>query len=121
MRRQSISVATIVALSVLVPSGASAEPTIRNFENGNRLLEVCDRPEAEREFCRGYVAGVMDALAQVSADTGMPPFVCRPQGLVPSQIADVAVNYIKAHPETRHTGAAGLVINAAAAAFPCKT
>jgi hypothetical protein len=36
------------------------------------------------------------------------------------QVRDVAVEFLTAHPETRHTGAVGIVARALAGAFPCK-
>jgi hypothetical protein len=48
------------------------------------------------------------------------PSVCLPKDIAPEQVRDVVVQYLTAHPETRHVAAASQALLALEAAFPCK-
>jgi hypothetical protein len=96
------------------------------FVNGNNLFDVCsDDHHFNQAYCKGYVVGVADALLMVNAQIaslGSIASACIPQDahVKPEQVRDVVVQYLTAHPETRHQAAAAEAVKALLAAFPCK-
>ena len=96
-----------------------------SFETGNNLFGVCsDGHHFNEAYCKGYVVGVVDALMAVNAMTANGfaiPSACIPVGdhVKPDQVRDVVMQYLTAHPETRHEAAAGHALLAIQAAFPC--
>jgi hypothetical protein len=68
--------------------------------------------------------GVTDAISAVDAQmksNGFVPSMCPPrEHLAPDQVKDIVVQYLTAHPETRHQAAAAEAWQALLAAFPCK-
>ena len=100
--------------------------TIGAFETGNKLLQACsDGHDVTQGYCKGYAVGVADAISAVNAmkANGMAiPSICIPQAehITTEQVRDVVVQYLTAHPETRHETAAGHALLRLQAAFPCK-
>jgi len=97
----------------LLPQNALAQ-----FVGGNELLRWCENnssPEYVR--CVGYIQAVSDTLDQVSVAIGVPE--CVPAGTETSQLRDVVVMYLRAHPVSRSKPASGLVIGALVAAWRC--
>jgi Rap1a immunity proteins len=95
------------------------------FVNGNELFGVCsDDHHFNQAYCKGYVVGVADAISVVTAqiaNVGSIAPTCLPkEHLAPEQVRDVVVQYLTAHPETRHEVAAAEAVKALLAAFPCK-
>ncbi|RYG87493.1 MAG: hypothetical protein EON59_07250 [Alphaproteobacteria bacterium] len=83
------------------------------YETGNDLLEIC-RNNIHR-VCLGYAAGIADA-AYFTPLSG----ICIPSLVVLSQVRDVIVDHLVAHPETRHEPAYYLANRALIAAWPCR-
>lgn len=77
------------------------------FRTGN------DFQQLPRVSAVNYVIGVLDATLLVSAT------FCLPDEATAGQLTDVATQYIAKRPERRHQGAALLVREAMADAFPC--
>jgi hypothetical protein len=133
--RTKVFFVTAVALlwSVSVFSQTKDIP-VGVFVNGNELFRVCaDGHDGAEGYCRGYVVGVADAISVVNAQlkaNGLAtavPSTCVPyrnaettHGAEPEQVRDVVVQYLTAHPETRHQAAAAEAWKALLAAFPCK-
>lgn len=95
------------------------------FVDGNQLFSVCsDDHHFNQAYCKGYVVGVTDALNVVTAqlaNIGSIAPACMPkEHFAPEQARDVVVQYLTAHPETRHEAAAAEAVKALLAAFPCK-
>jgi hypothetical protein len=63
-------------------------------------------------FAKGFVSGVADATAGVTW--------CPNADVTKEQIFQVVAKFMVAHPESRKNGAADVVDDALAAAFPCK-
>jgi hypothetical protein len=124
--------AFVTAVALLWPVSVFSEDIpVGSFVGGNELSQVCSDGvhDGARGYCTGYVAGVADALMAVTAlkANGLAiPSVCLPMkgqvehGVAPDQVRDVVVQYLTAHPETRHQTAGGLALLALQAAFPCK-
>lgn len=69
-------------------------------------------------MCLGYVTGITDAMT--SNNLKVNDFkICLPQRSSNFQSRDVAVKFLRDHPEWRHFPAADLVSQALKDAFPC--
>ena len=68
--------------------------------------------------CYAYVEGVADD-AQATFSALHVKLFCLPQGVTSRQLVDIATNYLRDHPEQRHTVASANVVLALANAFPC--
>jgi hypothetical protein len=116
-----IALLLVMASSVLTASTRLATAA-SGFFTGNTLPELCDDPSEKGESLE-YVAGVADVLYSLAEDgssfAGFRP--CLPTtGVNVSQLADVVIRYLRAHPELRHETAASLVAEALTAAFRCR-
>ena len=109
---------TVLAASLLWPAFGFAEE-VGAFVSGNRLLEACT--PVQTPSCYAYVEGVTDALQSTFSALHMQQhaLLCLPQGTTSRQLADITINYLRDHPEQRHTVASGNVALALANAFPC--
>ena len=109
---------TVLAAGLLWPASGFAEE-FPSFVSGNRLLETC--APVQTPTCHAYVDGVVDALQSTFSAVHMQQHAlfCLPQGVTTRQLTDIATNYLRDHPEQRHTLAAANVALALANAFPC--
>jgi Ssp1 endopeptidase immunity protein Rap1a len=82
------------------------------FKDGNELYQECTAGPS-RLFCIGYIEGVADALSRMHLQ-------CLPEQVAARQIVELAVNYLRDHPEKRHLVASDEVGLALVQAFPCK-
>lgn len=67
--------------------------------------------------CALYVTGFRDGYF---AGEEQPGKICIPSGVKNTQLGDVLLNYLKAHPEIRHEAAVLFVARALFEAYPCK-
>lgn len=123
----------LAALAIcLAPVGALALSL-----TGNDLLDFCEgKPGGEPAgFCTGYVAGYsrgfeVGRLSEAnSIMMDVPDFdfahpidyrdYCIPRGVSHNQLRDVAVLFLRSHPELRHERASVLIPRALSQAFPC--
>jgi Ssp1 endopeptidase immunity protein Rap1a len=95
--------------SVASPSDVRAAPM-----TGNELLAYCDdvSSSARQVGCITYVLGVVDSTVQAGG-------FCLPEGVKGKQLSDVAAQYIRDHPTTRHLPAHFLILQAMIFGFPC--
>jgi hypothetical protein len=109
----------LVALTITGSGAWGQTGSGKTFVSGNLLLDLCNKSVAE---CRGYVAGIADAMARVQADGGKlgGQRACLPQPVTGKQAMDVTGKFLRAHPERRHEGAAALVAQALSEAWPCR-
>jgi hypothetical protein len=85
---------------------------------GNRLLSSCNgSSDAELNFCIGYIEGIWDGATVMTLDK--QKFSISNEA-TSEQLKDVAVKYLKYHPEERHKHASLRVIYALRVAFPSK-
>lgn len=81
------------------------------FQSGDQLYDHCSTgPDA---YCMGYVAGETDTLTTYR-------FACLPPNATVREAVDIVMNFLRAHPETRHYSAASDVAVALKDAIPCK-
>ena len=111
--------ALVLAAGVLCPAPGSAQDQFPAFVTGNRLLEVCT--PVQTPPCYAYVEGVVDALQSTFGALHMQQHAlfCLPQGATSRQLVDIAINYLRDHPERRDYVASANVALALANAFPC--
>src|SRR5262249_18556058 len=111
--------ALVFAAGFLCPASGFAQDEFSAFVSGNRLFEVCT--PVQTPVCYAYVDGVVDALQSTFSALRMQqhaPF-CLPEGVTTRQLADIATNHLRDHPEQRHQVASASVALALANAFPC--
>ena len=93
------------------------------YYTGNQMLEICESKQIHENGCLGFYAGVRDTLpllgAFLPASNSARPNVCVPDGVTHFQLRDVAIKYMRAHPEDRHLLASALAMVAYAQAWPC--
>lgn len=99
-----------VALLLILAMPVSANA---GFQSGNALLrDINTRSGPDYMFAMGYVAGVFDALADVT-------HCVTADGVTQGQAVLIAKKYLEAHPEELHMAADELLSRAFKNAFPC--
>jgi hypothetical protein len=98
---------------------------VTQFVDGNDLFRLCsDHGHAGAQGeCLGYVVGLADAFRvanAIKANGFAWPSTCPPKDLAPDQARDIMVQWLTAHPATRHNAATHEALAALLAAFPCK-
>jgi hypothetical protein len=83
------------------------------FQTGNSLYEICRASDAA---CMPYIVGVADSVEMNLVYDGV---ICLPAGATQGQIADVATQFMRDHPEDRALSAAAIVTRSLVLAFPC--
>lgn len=101
--------ATMISLLIMLASGT--------FYTGNELYAKCDDP-TQQAFCMSYVAGAFDMMSAFN-NGGATSTFCTTEGGTVRQITDIAIKYMRDHPETRNQYAPILIFNAVRGAFPC--
>ncbi|MFK4794650.1 Rap1a/Tai family immunity protein [Sphingobium sp. ZW T5_29] len=118
MMQKFIGFAAALGLSAGVPQAAHAQ-----FQTGNQIYRDClvDRTDdayyQKSSFCMAYVSGAFDAILLARQVNGKPD--CTPDGLTVGQMRDVALKYMRDHPENRNLSAAGIVLLSIMDAWPC--
>jgi hypothetical protein len=88
--------------------------------DGNSFLRSCDvDPGGIQGWCIDYAQGLADGLMVwqiLSPDTAR---ACIAPEIAASQLREVAVRYLRAHPEKRHQSAGIVLANAFVEAWPC--
>lgn len=91
----------------------TALPVKAEFYSGNEILQRMQSESlVEQVIAIGFVGGVADAFDMI--------FFCPPPGATVGQARDIARRYLVLNPGLRHKGAAGLVSDALAEAWPCE-
>ena len=103
-----------LCLALIGWAGAAAAQRVSNVD-GNKLLGFCTAKATVG--CDAYLSGVADAIA--AEGPGKAP-ACIPNAVTGTQLRDVMVKYLRAHPETRELKAGKLTIMGLGQAFPCK-
>ena len=113
--RHLLAGASIAAISA---GAVRAADTVSAILSGDQLLSNCLSEDSGRVLlCASYIAGVADAFAVSRDRDGRPP--CMPADATVAQVQDVAVRYLRRHPDYGKTTAAGSVMNAIMAEWKC--
>lgn len=104
------------AVLLLLAAQASAPPPlIPAFFNGERLYEICSRPNAGQ--CSMYVAGVLDGLFYARSRGGMP--VLCPTEMNNQEATQIVVDYLAEQPQRQARAAAFVVRQALTDQLSC--
>ncbi len=111
--------AAFAAATAIASNPLSPVQLMTVYRTGNTLLRLCTSGDAQLDelVCLGYIEGVADAMAD--GDTVFGARACVQLRVEVSQLHDLTVNYLQAHPESRQADAAQLVAAALSAAYPC--
>jgi hypothetical protein len=101
-----------VAVAALVGNAEAATEAM----NGHRLMQGCSSATSKKAlgktiYCYGYVRGIADGFISTGA--------CLPPQVNTQQLVEVALRYLRDHPEKRHLGSDGVLIPAWGEAWPC--
>jgi hypothetical protein len=98
--------------------GAHAEAAF-SAEDGNSLYAKCIDPGIYfyQGLCVGYIVGISDAMRGGVSIDGRS--ACIPISVTEGQLLDVTKQFLTSHAERRQLGAARLIAQALADAFPC--
>ena len=89
------------------------------YYRGNDLHGLCQQ---RLDVCTIYIQGVIDGHFAAIIRTSRDLAYCIPVSSTPDQVRDVVVQYLTAHPESRHELAGQLILRALAGAWPqCRT
>ena len=81
------------------------------------LLAICNENQGA---CLTYVMGAVDSYVGTSIVNFGRAYVCIPPQVTNQQIANVAVMFLRAHPEMQDTNAALVVVQGISASYPCR-
>jgi hypothetical protein len=81
------------------------------------ITRVCNENQAA---CLTYVVGALDAFSATMAVTGRPATICIPPAINNNQLMQVALAFLRAHPEAANVNGAEIVIGAIHRAYPCQ-
>jgi hypothetical protein len=101
--------------SALPPAIQEGSRVRVSYYDGNALLDLCQQ---HSDVCVIYMQAVNDALFTASFGTSRDVPYCIPQGAKATQIRDIVVQYLNAHPERRQILASTLTIEALSQAWP---
>lgn len=99
----------ILLATALVLSGTSVSAI-----DGNELLS--NIRGAEGDFAEGLSSGYILGIHNTLQAAG---FICTPNGVSGSQIADIMEDFLVNNPKIRHEGAFDLIYTAFTNTFPC--
>jgi hypothetical protein len=92
----------LLALTALQVDPEVAPPLIPAFFTGERLLEICSRPNAGQ--CSMYVAGVVDGVFH--AETNKSARSLCSGDMTNREAAKIVTDYLREHPEVQKQAAA---------------
>jgi hypothetical protein len=102
----------MIGLAMMLAAATSS----LSYKTGEDLWRECNGPGAP--ICLGYLTGAVDSIVMMDVYYRAPHHFCVSQ--VPaSQIMEVVVAYLKAHPEQRRFNASSIVWTAMGEAYPC--
>ena len=98
------------------PAAPLAPPRVPTRVSARALGAVCAENAAA---CLTYVMAVIDTTQNAAANAGVRVNYCIPAGFRNDQVADIALRYVRAHPELAGDNGAGVVVGALRESFPC--
>lgn len=107
--------------------------------SGNDFYDACvSEGDTLQAFCAGYLIGFQEgrkygtfllmlqaadegeSTAEIDAASDQLVGNCIPKGVEFSQLKEIAVNYMRDHPESRHESARSQIFASFVEAYPCK-
>jgi hypothetical protein len=114
MKKYGAALALAAVSGLAAPAGA--QPAVFRASAG-AITRVCNENLAA---CLTYVVGALDAFSATMAATGRPTTICIPPGVNNNRLMQVALAYLRAHPEAANMDGAEIVIAAIHRAYPCQ-
>jgi hypothetical protein len=95
-------IATVV-LMLTAASASAGPPEAGRYMSGYQLLNACET-KTTMEFCRGYIAGVVDYLWRLDAvsrifDPEERDCLPRSESVEITELRAIVVRYVRLHPE----------------------
>ena len=111
--------ALVVVAGLLWPASVFSQAGIVGGVKGKDLLEKCAeaKDSVQRNFCSGYIEGVIDASQTYAHSLHKKSRLCVPASV--DQSIDTVMNYLRAHPDEQHYSASSEAWLALIKAFPC--
>jgi hypothetical protein len=81
------------------------------------LTSICNENQGA---CLTYVLGAVDASVAASVVNFGRTYICIPPEVTNQQVANVAIAFLRAHPEAQDSSAASVVIQGVTASYPCR-
>jgi Rap1a immunity proteins len=111
---RKLLIAAVAVVTLVGNAEAATEATAAM--NGHRLMQGCSSATSKKApwktiYCYGYVRGIADGFISTGA--------CLPPQVNTQQLVEVALRYLRDHPEKRHLGSGGVLIPAWGEAWPC--
>lgn len=100
--RSIICLICTAACAWMSPSAALAEDDFHAMRvDGQKLYALCSETAGATDYalCLGYVMGVVDEIEMRRVVTDHPG--CVPKGILPRTLVDLALKYLRDHPEKR--------------------
>jgi len=123
-------VGIFVSVFVFLAMCAASHRALAAEMTGDRLLAACSSAShsTTREQCESYIAGVLDGIDTLLTSLRLrhpgsdayPSLYCIPQSTTSKDLVDATVDYLMAHPSTRHFGASSEILLAVEQAYPCR-
>ena len=104
----------LLTVAALLAAGTAQAQRVSNVK-GTTLMKACTAP-ASKETCDAYVDGFGDAIEAEGKDHAL---ACLPKAATGTELRDVLLAYLKAHPEDQHLKAGTIASRAFAKAYPC--
>ena len=106
--------------SMICASQSRTKNVVVSDIHGNDLLRMCASQvgTSEETFCTGFIVGARDGVVLATELREVKPIFEMPVEVIPEQLKDVVVKYLKEHPEEHHKPGGLLVIFALSKAFP---
>jgi hypothetical protein len=121
--------AAVLLMGATQPRGQSRPaPQAAPVQGGQQTLRIPTRASVrillgicttDNGACLTYVLGAADAWSSAAAATGRPQLFCFPAGTPNQQIAQSAVQYLRARPQEAESNAAAVLLGAFIAIYPC--
>jgi len=80
------------------------------------LIRICGESQTA---CMTYVTGSLDAFTAVMTSLGRPSTICIPPTINNALLMQIALTYMRAHPESADINAAQMAIAAIHQTYPC--
>jgi hypothetical protein len=95
---------------------APAGPVMPIRMTARSLTAICNENQGA---CLTYVLGAVDAFDAASVVNFGRVYICLPPQVTNQQIANVAIAFLRAHPEAQDANAGLVVIQGVRASYPC--
>ncbi|HYG25953.1 MAG TPA: Rap1a/Tai family immunity protein, partial [Caulobacteraceae bacterium] len=120
--------AMTLASCLLSNAAAASEPTVGKpgLISGNDLYDDCRLHLSQQTICVGFIAGFIEGthywlrVYNTPEREVVPPLTCMGDGIRLDQAVEVAVDFLRNHPQDRHRSGAALLAAAYIDAFPCR-